>query len=122
MRRSSATCLGHRATCVRRRFARAIRSTSASTRMRTNTWQGKPVVRAARLHKWLMCRRAACTTERKTMSTSSDSNVRPAPDAELVTIADYVLDTAITSAEAYDTARYSLMDSLGCAMLALQYP
>ncbi len=53
---------------------------------------------------------------------SSDSNVRPAPDAELGAIADYVAGTPITSAEAYDTARYCLMDSLGCAMLALQYP
>src|SRR5262245_50979294 len=52
----------------------------------------------------------------------SDSNLRPDPDAELVAIADYVSDTPITSAEAYETARYCLMDSLGCAMLALQYP
>jgi 2-methylcitrate dehydratase len=52
----------------------------------------------------------------------TESNVRPAPDAELVAIADYVADTPITSKEAYDTARYCLMDSLGCAMLALQYP
>jgi 2-methylcitrate dehydratase len=53
---------------------------------------------------------------------SSDSNVRPAPDEELVAIAEYVLNTAIRSDEAYDTARYCLMDSLGCAMLALQFP
>src|SRR5436853_4736274 len=52
----------------------------------------------------------------------SDSNLRPDPDAELVAIADYVTSTPITSDEAYDTARYCLMDSLGCAMLALQYP
>ena len=52
----------------------------------------------------------------------TDSNVRPAPDAELVAIADYVMDTPILRDEAYDTARYCLMDSLGCAMLALQYP
>ncbi len=52
----------------------------------------------------------------------ADSNIRPAPDAALVAIADYVHDFQITSDEAYDTARYSLMDSLGCAMLALNYP
>ncbi|MBM3995949.1 MAG: bifunctional 2-methylcitrate dehydratase/aconitate hydratase [Planctomycetes bacterium] len=52
----------------------------------------------------------------------ADANVRPAPDAELVAIADYVDAAPITSAEAYETARYCLMDSLGCAMLALQYP
>jgi len=53
---------------------------------------------------------------------SSESNIRPAPDAELVVIADYVLNAPIRSDEAYDTARYCLMDSLGCAMLALQFP
>ncbi len=53
---------------------------------------------------------------------ATDSNIRPAPDAELAAIADYVLTTPITNDEAYDTARYCLMDSLGCAMLALQYP
>jgi 2-methylcitrate dehydratase len=53
---------------------------------------------------------------------TADANVRPEPDSELVAIAEYVLNTSITSEEAYDTARYCLMDSLGCAMLALQYP
>jgi 2-methylcitrate dehydratase len=57
------------------------------------------------------------------MSThAADSNVRPDPDAELVAIADYVAGASNFSDEAYDTARYGLMDSLGCAMLALQYP
>jgi 2-methylcitrate dehydratase len=53
---------------------------------------------------------------------SADVNVRPAPDAELVALADYVADYRVTSDEAYDTARWCLMDSLGCAMLALRYP
>lgn len=44
------------------------------------------------------------------------------PDAALVAIADYVDGFQITSDAAYDTARYCLMDSLGCAMLALKYP
>lgn len=52
----------------------------------------------------------------------ADTNIRPAPDRELVDIADYICDYAISSHEAYDTARNCLMDSLGCAMLALQYP
>ncbi|MDN3516723.1 bifunctional 2-methylcitrate dehydratase/aconitate hydratase [Aquisalimonas lutea] len=47
---------------------------------------------------------------------------RPDPDRELVDIADYVANQAIDSDEAYDTARHMLMDSLACAMLALQYP
>ena len=50
------------------------------------------------------------------------SNVRPPADPILQQIADYVADTAITSAEALDTARYCLMDSIGCALLALKYP
>ena len=51
----------------------------------------------------------------------ADSNIRPSPDAELVAIADYVHDGRIASDEAYATARYCLMDSLGCAMLGLKY-
>jgi 2-methylcitrate dehydratase len=48
---------------------------------------------------------------------------RPEPDALLQQIADYTLATSrITSAEAFDTARLCLMDTLGCAMLALSYP
>src|SRR5579883_596579 len=50
------------------------------------------------------------------------SAVRPAPDQPLVDIADYALDYRIDSAEAYDTARYMLMDALGCAMLAMKFP
>src|SRR4051794_18571292 len=56
------------------------------------------------------------------MSSHADSNVRPAPDNELVEIARYVASEQPFSDEAYDTARYCLMDSLGCALLALQYP
>jgi 2-methylcitrate dehydratase len=49
-------------------------------------------------------------------------NLRPAPDALLVELADYVLDTDIASQEAFDTARLCLMDSLGCAIAALEFP
>ena len=51
-----------------------------------------------------------------------DENIWAAPDAELVTIADYVMQDHFTSDLAYTTARYCLMDALGCAILALQYP
>lgn len=44
------------------------------------------------------------------------------PDQELTTIADYVTRREINSPEAYETARYCLMDSLGCCLLALGYP
>lgn len=50
------------------------------------------------------------------------SNLRPPPDPLLVEIADYVASYSITSDEAYQTARYCLMDTLGCGLLALNYP
>ena len=55
-------------------------------------------------------------------SSSADSSLRPPPDAELVRIADYVCDYRVDSPLALETARHCLMDSLGCAMLALSYP
>jgi 2-methylcitrate dehydratase len=42
------------------------------------------------------------------------SNVRPKPD--------YVQKYSVKSAEAYETARYCLMDTLGCGLEALEYP
>lgn len=53
---------------------------------------------------------------------SHSSNVRPAPDKVLVDIANYVAGCKITRAEAYRTARYCLIDALGCALEALSYP
>src|SRR5476649_1274752 len=47
------------------------------------------------------------------------SNVRPPPDQLLTDLADYALNTAITSDEAYDTARWCLADTLACGILAL---
>jgi 2-methylcitrate dehydratase len=47
---------------------------------------------------------------------------RPDPDQPLVDIADYVTGYRIDSAEAYDTARYMLLDSLACSMLAMAFP
>jgi 2-methylcitrate dehydratase len=50
------------------------------------------------------------------------SNIRPEPDKLLVDIADYAANFASKSREAIDTARYNLMDTLGCGLLALRYP
>ncbi len=50
------------------------------------------------------------------------SNVRPKPDQVLADIADYASKYKIKSAEAYDTARLCLMDTLGCGLEALSYP
>src|SRR5579863_1664892 len=47
---------------------------------------------------------------------------RPKPDQVIQDIADYVCDYKVKSSEAYKTARYILMDTLGCGMLALNYP
>ncbi len=50
------------------------------------------------------------------------SNVRPDPDKVLVDIVDYVRSYKIASKDAYDTARYCLMDTLGCGFEALSFP
>lgn len=55
-------------------------------------------------------------------SHTSDSNLRPAPDELFVKIAHYVTKHKIKSKLAYETARYCLMDALGCGFMALQYP
>ena len=47
---------------------------------------------------------------------------RPAPDAALVAIADYAKDYEVGSKQAYETARYCLMDTLACGFQALKYP
>jgi 2-methylcitrate dehydratase len=49
-------------------------------------------------------------------------NTKQQTDALIVEIADYVLDKEITSSEAFETARYVLLDTIGCGILALQYP
>lgn len=49
------------------------------------------------------------------------SNVRPEPDQVIVDIAKYVNEYEINSDEALDTARYCLMDTLGCGLEALSY-
>ncbi len=50
------------------------------------------------------------------------SNVRPATDALLVTLADYALNFSTPSEEALDTARWCLLDTLACGIMALAYP
>lgn len=55
------------------------------------------------------------------MSAHVEKN-RPAPDKLLVDIADYTLSHEIKSKEAFETARYCLMDTLGCGFLALRFP
>jgi 2-methylcitrate dehydratase len=49
-------------------------------------------------------------------------NIRPDPDRLLQEIADYTLNVRIDSPEAWETARYCVLDALGCGLLALGYP
>ena len=49
-------------------------------------------------------------------------NTHVRPDAVLTDIVDYVVDYEVSSELAYTTARYCLMDTLGCGLEALQYP
>jgi 2-methylcitrate dehydratase len=50
------------------------------------------------------------------------SNVRPPFDQPIVDIVDYVMGYEVTSELAYETARYCLMDTLGCGLQALEFP
>jgi len=58
--------------------------------------------------------------------TASKTELKPETtietDALLTEIVEYVYGPTITSEVAWDTARWCLMDSLGCAMMALQFP
>jgi 2-methylcitrate dehydratase len=47
---------------------------------------------------------------------------RPDPDSVLLAIAEYARNFTISSTQAYDTARYCLMDTLACGFQALKYP
>jgi 2-methylcitrate dehydratase len=50
------------------------------------------------------------------------SNTRPPFDQPLIDIVDYALTYTITSPLAYETARYCLLDTLGCGLQALDFP
>lgn len=56
------------------------------------------------------------------MNKNVERNLRPEFDEMMVKIVDYVMNYKITSAEAFETARLCLMDTLGCGILALSYP
>jgi 2-methylcitrate dehydratase len=53
---------------------------------------------------------------------SININERPPADKVITDIADYALAYRIDSALAYETARYCLIDTLGCGLEALEYP
>jgi 2-methylcitrate dehydratase len=50
------------------------------------------------------------------------SNIRPKPDKLLVDVAEYAAGYEPNSREAIETARFDLLDTLGCGLLALRYP
>ena len=49
------------------------------------------------------------------------SDTRPATDEIIVQLADYAADYVPENREAFETARYNLIDTLGCGLLALRY-
>jgi 2-methylcitrate dehydratase len=53
---------------------------------------------------------------------SAPSNVRPPADRLLADLADYALAGPDPSEEAWETARWCLLDTLACGVLALGYP
>src|SRR6266568_7532218 len=55
-------------------------------------------------------------------ASESPLNIRPPFDPLLEQIAAYTSDAQITSELAFETARHCLMDTLGCALLALNFP
>lgn len=56
------------------------------------------------------------------MTSTTTVTTSTTPDKAIQDIVDYVVDYQVKSEEALRTARYVLMDSIGCALLALQYP
>ena len=58
----------------------------------------------------------------KQMSSNVDLNIRPDFDNLISEIANYVSSFEIESDLALDTARNCLMDTIGCGLLALQFP
>ena len=56
------------------------------------------------------------------MSSNVDLNVRPGFDGLITEIAQYVSSYEIKSDLALDTARNCLIDTIGCGLLALQFP
>lgn len=56
------------------------------------------------------------------MHVIAEENNKPNYDAVIQDIVHYVLKTPVTSIEAFETAHHCLIDTLGCAILALSYP
>lgn len=55
-------------------------------------------------------------------SSCVEPNIKPDYDKVISEIATYVLEYRINSKQAFETARYCLMDTLGCGILALHFP
>jgi len=56
------------------------------------------------------------------MASNADQNLRPDYDQVIQDIVDYVRNYRIESEEAWQTAHYCLLDTLGCGLLALRFP
>lgn len=51
-----------------------------------------------------------------------EDNIKPGYDQVIIDIVNYVFDYQINNSRAYETARLCLMDSIGCGILALNFP
>ena len=56
------------------------------------------------------------------MSSNVDLNVRPDYDRLISDIAEYVFNYEVESELALETAKNCLIDTIGCGLLALQFP
>src|SRR5918993_4129274 len=103
----------------RARCPDSTRRSSRPAREDCRPTAGRPAVRAL----WQNARLTPPSIDRRPRMSHSDarSAVRPNPAQPMVDIADYVIDYKVDSQEAYDTARYMLLDSLACAMLAMKF-
>jgi len=102
------------AACAFRPRASERRGTAAATR-RSADRRAKALRQPST---WALRRppcRAKGTRSKKSSDVSACSNVRPNRTRSSSDIADYVSQYEIGSAEAYNTARLCLMDTLGCA-------
>jgi 2-methylcitrate dehydratase len=54
--------------------------------------------------------------------TTASHSTRPKPDKVILDIVDYTMSYQVCSQRAYETARYCLIDTLGCGLEALEYP
>lgn len=107
-------------TVLKRAPLRRLAASAVATAPRTST-SVRPTVQ---INKSLLQPRLATSfTMSHTQKSSHPSKAPPAEyDPEIKDIANYVHNYDINSEVAYDTARYILLDTIGCGLEALRFP